>query len=288
MRIGILSLPPLSNYGGILQAYALQTVLQRMGHEACIIVYPRRLVSFPMWKVPFVYGKRIWMKIVGKYYFPIFYEREYNRVMNSPTEYTKPFIEKHLKCRWIAYFSNIKQTDYDAIIVGSDQVWRPKYFVEPIEMAYLCFTKKWSRQIKRISYAASFGTDEWEYDQNDTIKCKKLAAMFDAVSVRENSGKHLCNEYFGIDAEVMPDPTLLLSRADYVRLFREAHIPKSSGTLLTYILDETEEKMQIIRRVADDKKIVPFSVSPNRRNVTCLLSEKYPPPILSANSGRVS
>lgn len=278
MRVGILTLPPLSNYGGILQAYALQTILQRMGHEACIIVYKRRYhASFPMWKVPFVYGKRIYMKIVGKYCLPIFYEREYNRVMNCPGEDTKLFVKKYLKCRFIADFSNIKQTDYDAIIVGSDQVWRPKYFVEPIEMAYLGFAEKWSRQIKRISYAASFGTDAWEYNRNDSIKCKKLAAAFDAVSVRENSGKHLCHEHFGIDAEVMPDPTLLLSRADYIGLFREALIPKSSGTLLTYILDETEVKMQIIKRVAEEKNIVPFSVNSNYHHATRLSSENTPP-----------
>ena len=281
MRIGILSLPPLSNYGGILQAYALQTILQRMGHETCIIVYTRRYhASFPMWKVPLVYGKRMYMKMVGRYCLPIFYEREYNRVMNCPGEDTRLFIKKYLECRFIADFSNIRQADYDVIIVGSDQVWRPKYFVEPIEMAYLGFTEKWNRQIKRISYAASFGTDEWEYNQNDTVKCKKLIAAFDAVSVREDSGKHLCHEHFGIDADVMPDPTLLLSVEDYIKLFRETNIPKSQGTLLTYFLDETEKKMQMVKRVAEDKKVIPSRVG-LCSNVILSLSAKSPPPVFA-------
>ena len=260
-----------------MQAYALQTILQRMGHETCIIVYTRRYHAlFPKWKIPFVYGKRMYMKIVGKYCLPILYEREYNRAMNCPGEDTRLFIKKYLECKFIADFSNIKQTDYDAIIVGSDQVWRPKYFVEPIEMAYLGFAEKWNRQIKRISYAASFGTDEWEYNQNDTIKCKKLAAVFDAVSVRENSGKHLCHEHFGIDAEVMPDPTLLLSVEDYIELFREAQIPKSQGKLLTYFLDETEKKMQMVKRVAENKRVTPFRVG-SHHGVTSSLSAKLPP-----------
>ena len=278
MRIGILSLPPLTNYGGILQAYALQTILQRLGHKPCIIVYTRRYrASFPAWKIPLVYGKRIYMKMVGKYRPPIFYEREYNRVMNSPGEETEQFIKKHLECRFVADFSDIGQTDYDAIIVGSDQVWRPEYFVEPIEMAYLGFAEKWSRPVKRISYAASFGTDEWEYNQSETEKCRRLAAAFDAVSVREESGRHLCRQHFGIDAEVMPDPALLLPVEDYIRLFSEARVPESRGTLLAYFLDRTEKKMQMAKRVADEKKAVPVCVE-LRNNAISSLSAKYPPP----------
>ena len=59
MKIGIITLPLHSNYGGILQAYALQTILERMGHEVYIIEKKKFPLSLPLYKMPFSYGKRI-------------------------------------------------------------------------------------------------------------------------------------------------------------------------------------------------------------------------------------
>ena len=63
MRIGILTLPLHTNYGGILQAYALQTVLERMGHEVVIFDCPLRKFKLPIWKKPLCYSKRIIKKL---------------------------------------------------------------------------------------------------------------------------------------------------------------------------------------------------------------------------------
>lgn len=66
MRIGILTLPLHTNYGGILQAYALQTVLERMGHEVSVITTPNK-AKLPVWKWPYSYPKRMIRKyILGK------------------------------------------------------------------------------------------------------------------------------------------------------------------------------------------------------------------------------
>lgn len=66
MRIGILTLPLHTNYGGILQAYALQTVLERMGHEASVITTSNK-AELPVWKWPYSYPKRMIRKyILGK------------------------------------------------------------------------------------------------------------------------------------------------------------------------------------------------------------------------------
>ena len=59
MRIGILTLPLHTNYGGILQAYALQTVLERMGHEASVITTSNK-AELPVWKWPYSYPKRLY------------------------------------------------------------------------------------------------------------------------------------------------------------------------------------------------------------------------------------
>jgi hypothetical protein len=66
MKIGILTLPLHTNYGGILQAYALQTVLERMGHEVVVFDTPNEYPLPPLFKLPFCFGKRFVMKCLGK------------------------------------------------------------------------------------------------------------------------------------------------------------------------------------------------------------------------------
>ncbi len=154
--------------------------------------------------------------------------------------------------------------DFDAIVVGSDQVWRSIFFVpmwgkQPMENAFLAFTKGWN--IKRVSYAASFGTDVWEYSEKQTLRSKEAIRKFDAVSVREENGVKLCKQYFDVDAMHVLDPTMLLDASDYIELFEQKQTPKSEGTLLNYVLDQTEEIKDLIQRVAAGKKLVPFAVN---------------------------
>lgn len=78
MRIGILTLPLHTNYGGILQAYALQTVLERMGHQVVVFDRPLEKSKIPTWKKPFTYTKRIIKRyVLGRkdvQLFPIVFE----------------------------------------------------------------------------------------------------------------------------------------------------------------------------------------------------------------------
>lgn len=277
MRIGILTLPLHTNYGGILQAYALQTVLERMGHEVHVIEKNRRPLSIPIQKMPFCYGKRIVKNIIGRK-FPIFYEQKYNREQPIIRQNTDKFIKKYIHIAEYDDFSDIKESEYDAIVVGSDQVWRPKYFgLNQIENAYLKFAEGWN--IKRIAYAASFGTDEWEYNSKQTSECGRLLRMFDAVSVREDSGADLCKRYFGVEAQHVLDPTMLLIKENYIKLFEAANTPKSNGNLLCYILDETEEKTALIKRIADEKGLIPFNVKSISDDINSPLYERIQPPL---------
>lgn len=277
MRIGILTLPLHTNYGGILQAYALQTVLERMGHEVCLIEKRRRPLKLPLWKAPLSYGKRIVKNLTG-HPFPIFYEQKINRETQIIRQNTDKFISKYIKRKIVNDYYDIQENDFDAIVVGSDQVWRPKYFgLNQIENAYLKFAEGWN--IKRIAYAASFGTDEWEYTPKQTEECGRLLRMFDVVSVREDSGVDLCKRYFGVDAQHVLDPTMLLGKEDYIKLFTDANTPKSKGNLLCYILDETEEKKALIKRVADEKGLIPFNVKSQSDDVNSPLSERIQPPL---------
>lgn len=276
MRIGILTLPLNQNYGGILQAYALQTVLERLGHEVRVVEW-KRPYGLPFYKMPYVYGKRMVMNLMGRK-FPVLYEQKYNREQCVIRQNTDKFIKEYIHLAEYDDFPDIKESEYDAIVVGSDQVWRPRYFgIKQIENAYLKFAEGWN--IKRIAYAASFGTDEWEYTAKQTSECGRLLRMFDAVSVREDSGVRLCRERFGVGARHVLDPTVLLDKNDYVKLFEVAGTPKSKGNLLCYMLDETEEKRGLVRRVAEEKGLRPFNVKSQSDSITSPIGERIQPPL---------
>lgn len=274
MKIGIITLPisPWLNYGGILQAYAMQKALERMGHEVCIIekIYKSRKTAW--WKIPF----RILINLTGQHY-PIFLENKIKRERPIVGQYIDLFIEKYLNIKKIKNFSDLQEKDFDAIVVGSDQILRPKYFNDSIENAYLEFAENW--HIKRITYAASFGTEEWEYTLKQTENCKCLIKKFDAVSVRESSGVDLCKKYFDVDANWVLDPTMLLVKDDYINIFRKANTPQHNGTLLCYILDNSPEKTTLINKIEKDYHLKAFNVKCKRDDVKAPVEDRIRPSI---------
>lgn len=277
MRIGVLTLQLHNNFGGILQAYALQKVLKDFGHNV-VLIDKSRYVSLGPWykRYPiyikrginrFIFGKNIIVKA----------DAEQNRFLKTIAKYTEPFIEKYIRRVYTKDFSNIREKDFDVLIVGSDQVWRPKYFFSKIENAYLDFAKEW--KIKRIAYAASCGTEEWEYTEEQTNNCATLLKKFNAVSVRESSAVKLCYDNFGVKAEQVLDPTMLLCKEDYIKLFKDYNTAQSDGNLFCYILDEREEKKSIIDCIAKEKGLKPFYVNSRYEELDAPLEERIQQPV---------
>lgn len=248
MRIAIITLPLHGNYGGILQNYALQTVLKRMGHTVETITLPWELRQ-PLWCKPLAYGKRFIKKFVLRQNIHIFYEQWYNAIRPLLLKNVWAFVGEQVVTRRVNRFADINENDYDVLVVGSDQIWRPIYSYKPVTDAYLSFAKDW-KNVRRIAYAVSFGTAEWEYTPGQTAQCAALVRLFDGVSVREDSAVKLCKEHLHCEAVHVLDPTLLLSAEDYVALFSDKLSGPSHGQLLTYILDETPEKNHIVQKLA--------------------------------------
>lgn len=266
MRIAILTLPLYSNYGGILQCYALQTVLERMGYEVRILSRPKYGILF-YWIYPLIIFKRLFKRyILGK---DIYILKAPHEIIRKNTD---QFVDKYINKYKIRNCGSDIAKKFDAIVVGSDQVWRPEYF-QPIEFAFLSFLG--DSEIKRISYAASFGVDECEYTEEQLKVCSSFLKKFDAVSVRETSGVKLCSDYFGVNAVQMLDPTLLLSADDYRKLINNAETKSPKGNMLVYILDKTEEKIALVNRIAMEKGLTPFWLdSPDEQNEKSPLKER--------------
>lgn len=281
MKIGILTLPLHTNYGGLLQAYALQTVLEQQGHEVCILDTNKQPNIRPWYIRPVIWTYHAYQRYIKHQNVTVFAEgglkRAYQEYLIS-SQNTRRFINHHLHTREYRQLSEIRHEEFDAIIVGSDQVWRICYFFgQNIKNAYLSFTEGWN--IKRISYAASFGTDDWEYSEQQTMQCKNCIQKFDAVSVREKSGLQLCKEHFGIDAIHVLDPTMLLCREDYLQLINHAEETKHNGELLLYLLDETEMKEKIVSKIASSKGFMPFRVNSRIEDPYVKLEDRIQPSV---------
>lgn len=258
MKIGILTLPLHTNYGGILQAYALQTVLERMGHE--VVVFQNDYIGikkFPSWKMPIIWFKRLYRKFTTNRNIDILLEQTRKREYPILSQNTGRFIQKHIQTYYVNKLSKLSITGFDAIVVGSDQIWRPAYVRKmwntDIQDIFLKFVK--NTKIKRVAYAASFGIDDWCFTQKETAECKHLARLFDAISVRENSGVKLCMDNLNIYAKQMLDPTMLLTSEDYVKLLDLKKNKHDSEILFSYILDNSQEKNDLVMRIAEDKKM---------------------------------
>lgn len=132
----------------------------------------------------------------------------------------------------------IREYGLEALLVGSDQTWRPIYNVNRLSDMFLHFAGNFSG--KRVAYAASFGVDYWEYSEKQTSVCSSLAQLFDAVSVRETSGVALCERYLGIDAVAVLDPTLLVRKETYAELCMKVPVFKKRY-LAAYVLDSAKE-----------------------------------------------
>lgn len=281
MRIGILTLPLHTNYGGILQAYALQTVLERMGHE--VIVFNREgMPSLPPFYIrPICYSLRFLKKKIKNSHMIVRWEHIIRKEYPIVTQYPQRFINQYLHCYWINKVQEIYKAKVDAVVVGSDQIWRPRYFAgmwhtDPCN-SFLPFTLQWN--IKRYAYAASFGVDEWEYSQAKIDILKSAAQQFDAISVREKSGIDLCRNYLNVAAIQVVDPTMLLSKNDYLQLIEKSKQPKSEGDLFCYILDMTQNVSNLIQCISRDKKLIPFYVKAEGLEKTSSIKERIHKPV---------
>ncbi|TJJ59400.1 polysaccharide pyruvyl transferase family protein [Escherichia coli] len=232
-KVGIVTLPLVSNYGGILQCLALNFVLRKLGYKVTLIdIKPRPPVI-----------KGIILNILSRCPFQNIKGIREQYVKEKKNENT---ISKYINNRTgkITDSSGLEKAfnnlDLDAVIVGSDQVWRYEYINNDMYAAYfLNFVKE--KKCKKISYAASFGVDNWNHENKRSVT-QKLLSQFDAISVREISGVQICNNEFAVkNVEHVLDPTML-DLTFYDELLDGVNEKKEFDKkyLLKYVLDEKD------------------------------------------------
>ena len=257
MKIGILTLPLQRNYGGLIQNWALQQILMRCGYESetialiqpnlkLVIIRCASLIKCIIRKYLFNCKNVYIYSILNPEYnpsYPIYADNEFVKHINQ-----SKFLIANLNLK-----RYIRKHEFDALIVGSDQVWREEY--SPNILSYFLDFLPKEGKIKRIAYATSFGKEQDYISAEKIPECRRLLGLFDAVSVRENEGFDIVKRDFGREqVEKVLDPTLLLTAEDYEKIIQ----PKDrhhKPYIASYILDKSEDKASILKQIADIKKL---------------------------------
>ena len=210
-----------------MQAYATCRILKNLGHNVEIINLHHKDLQNK--SIMFKFFERIireiYMRKFQKYFLPPLTKKYYSlkELQNDPPK-------------------------SDCYLVGSDQVWNPNICNNSLLAFFLDFGNS---EIRRVSYASSFGVKEWPItDININLHLSKLLNSFFAVSVREEEGRFICNKNFGIEPTVVLDPTLLHS--DYNEITGEIN---SNQEIVCYKLNKTKDFFENISVVSRELKL---------------------------------
>lgn len=267
-RIGLLTLPLSINYGGMLQAVSLYHHLSRSGHEVILLERSatmkrgRRTTLAVARSLPGIlslsqtlepWTERASSGMGGLMRRVAYFSRA--AALDRRALAHRPFLRAQMPRTSGPLYSSealaaaTEALELDAVVVGSDQVWRADYLPNrAVEDYFLGFAT--SPGIRKISYAASFGRGDWQFPEM-TPRVAPLLAQFDAVSVREMSGVSICRSEFGrSDARTVLDPTLLVDPALF-KAIAAPHVQRRGKLFLEYLLDPTPHTIRVRTDIAE-------------------------------------
>lgn len=268
MRIGILTFHRGNNYGGILQCYALQQVLKKLGHTVEVIDYchndNRGLVRK-------LYSKYSTADNIGGFlsslsdfickHRTVPFDKalndasikEFDKFRSTYLNISKPFDSNNI--------GDYANAEYDLIITGSDQVWT-SLFDDP--MVYMI---DWKPQFqgKRMSYAACSAHKNLRGSQRNVVK--GCLSKFDLITVRDSTTQQLVKNVLGKVPQIVPDPSLLYPYDEFKTQ------KQTEPYILTYILgDEIEGGHDValrkIQQQVGDLPVYAIVIPCNSRDIT--------------------
>lgn len=239
-----------NNYGTSLQGHAMLRKIQQLGHEVEVIHYEKRLglsqkIRFVVNAIRAGEWKNIVKRLTAK------------QVMKQHPQYAANIAERTravnaykakkllpLFHTYVGYDALHKGSlNYDAVVVGSDQVWTPMSL--PNKFFNLLFVDD---SVRKVAYASSFGVSEIPAFQR-----KATGAYLDRfyrIGVREERGKEIVDELSHQKATVVADPTLLLTREEWEAEIADARPNESGPYIFCYFLGTNQEA----RKAANELK----------------------------------
>lgn len=245
MKICTITCHDVYNYGASLQAYALQTFLEKEGNEAHIIDYipfylKRRRPFWYLNKSSAYYNKLRWNPILRLIYSIKNYVGYYKKADRRKRfdQFTREYLKLTKRYTTIEELRS-DPPNANLYFVGSDQVWNSYMNNGKDASFYLDFGEK---SVKRCSYAASFGTSKINDDFKNFTK-DKISAL-DCISVRESSGVEILNKLGISDVAHVLDPVFLLTKHDWQSIIDSSTFKIDKPYILIYAIAGLSKEFQ--------------------------------------------
>lgn len=232
-RVGIITMHRVQNYGSVLQAYATQWIIEKMGYECEIIDYQypnewqyQRGVKRPIYTWKNYLAEKFQLRPFWRWKHKLDYF--IGHYLHLSEFYDSP--DALLKC----------PPKYDIYVTGSDQVWNPLH-----TKGDLSFLLDFVKAKEKIAYASSFATDVLNEDCKKQFKL--LLQEYKSISVREKGGQRIIRELTGKEVPVVLDPTLLLDSVRWSELAEAKHNKyKGKSYILVYMLSYALDPSPVI------------------------------------------
>lgn len=230
-----------TNYGSMLQAYATLKTIQNLGYDLVFIKYKKQRNLFD------------WLKIAPGLMLSGGFELLRNRILHriqlrkypeyrinndiriyTTNEFKKnefvPFFKEYIGFKALQEGSK----EYDAIFVGSDQVWRPFGF----------YSSYWNLMfaddsVPKFSYSSSYGVSDIPKVQRKGTK--KYLERLNLISVREDKAKQIVEKYSNKKAKVVADPTMLFTKEQWEDFAKVSTVKINEPYIFCYFLGTRKE-----------------------------------------------
>ena len=253
-KIGIAAVTYKDNFGSALQTYATQYTLEKLGYNARIFEIKSVHRGIKIKKLLY-YAGRLFDSVEAKYLFANLKSRSRKQVSVSSDQFANDMKVRHqtysdFNKRWNKMLPTVKgwsglrkqASEMDAVVVGSDQLWRPSNIVG------CYYTLEFvPDDIKKISFSTSFGVPELPSRLHK--HAKKFLSRIEHISVREDSGAEIVKKECGRDATVVCDPTMMLTAEEWMHIQEEK--PFAEGKyILMYLMGDNPEQRDFVRALS--------------------------------------
>ena len=253
-KIGIAAVTYKDNFGSALQTYATQYTLEKLGYDARIFEIKSVHRGIKIKKLLY-YAGRLFDSVEAKYLFANLKSRSRKLVSVSSDQFANDMKVRHqtyldFNKRWNKMLPTVKgwrglskqASEMDAVVVGSDQLWRPSNIVG------CYYTLEFvPDDIKKISFSTSFGVPELPSRLHK--HAKKFLSRIEYISVREDSGAEIVKNESGRDATVVCDPTMMLTAEEWMHIQEEK--PFAEGKyILMYLMGDNLEQRDFVKALS--------------------------------------
>ena len=257
MRVGLITFHYAHHYGAQLQAYALRTAVEKLGHECEIIDYvrPDTIEGSSLFKK----GASVSAMLSNMHtmlHFPSF-KRRHQRFSS--------FMREHMKLSPKHYGSiGELMSDppvYDCYLCGSDQIWNP--FIFKPQGLDPAFFMTFAGSKKKVAYAPSFGISKIPDEYAESLK--EYLDSFSALSARETSGSEIIRSITGREAQVVLDPTMLLEESDWLEVCPEN--TRERPYILCYFVSDPLPYSGAIKEISERLKLPMLTLCGSRKPI---------------------